>query len=107
MLKRDDTYGHQEGDLCLRRVAQCFNKSSLSHDLAARYGGEEFAIVLSYADAKAAEIVATRMYKLIRNLEILHSTFEVSDRVTISSGVISTSMDTVGSIKNHVQLSKR
>ena len=97
--KYNDTYGHQEGDLCLRQVAQCLSKSLRAHDLAARYGGEEFAIVLPYANAKAAEIVANRMCKLIRNLEISHSASEVNDRVTISCGVVSTSMGTVSSVK--------
>jgi diguanylate cyclase (GGDEF)-like protein len=43
----NDTLGHQQGDDCLKRVAQIL-KAHVRRplDLAARYGGEEFAIVL-------------------------------------------------------------
>ena len=42
----NDTYGHVEGDECLRRVGLVLNKIADFHSaLAARFGGEEFVIV--------------------------------------------------------------
>ena len=99
----NDTYGHQSGDMCLRQVAQTIHKSLRSHDLAARYGGEEFAIVLLNANAQAATIVAKRICARIRALEIPHEDSQVSDRVTISCGVVSTSMGTINSIENLIK----
>ena len=100
----NDTYGHQNGDLCLRQVAQTIDKSLRSHDLAARYGGEEFAIVLLNADGQAAITVAKRIGERIRSLEIPHSDSQVSDRVTISCGVVSTSIGMISSIKDLIAI---
>ena len=102
--KYNDTYGHQDGDMCLRQVAQTLHKSLRTNDLAARYGGEEFVIVLPNADARAAEIVAKRLCHQIRSLEIPHSGSQVSDRVTISCGVVSTSMGAIASSKEIVAI---
>lgn len=46
--KYNDTYGHIEGDNCIRIVAQILNSCiSRSNEFVARYGGEEFCAVVS------------------------------------------------------------
>ena len=103
----NDTYGHQSGDLCLRQVAQTIHKSLRSQDLAARYGGEEFAIVLLNANARAATIVAKRICARIRSLEIPHEDSQASDRVTISCGVVSTSIGTISSTEDLIAIADK
>lgn len=102
--KYNDTYGHQDGDMCLRRVAQSIQKSLRSCDLAARYGGEEFAIVLPHADDSTATILANRICNQIRSLKIPHSSSEVSNYVSISCGVVSTSMGFIASVKELIAI---
>ena len=86
----NDTYGHQGGDDCLRKVAaelQCTLKRPT--DLVARYGGEEFAVILPQTDENGAFEVAEQIRKAIENLHINHVSSPVSPWVTVSMGVAS------------------
>jgi len=86
----NDTYGHQAGDECLRRVVRMLSKAvSRSTDLVARYGGEEFAVVLLDTDWDGAIIVAERLREQVEALKIPHTASGVSPYVTISIGVAS------------------
>lgn len=42
----NDAYGHQAGDVLLRRVAQAWQETLRTGDVLARYGGDEFAALL-------------------------------------------------------------
>ena len=81
----NDTYGHQDGDEALKRVArtiqQCMHRST---DLAARYGGEEFAVVLSDTDASGAYNLAQSIRQAVEQLEPLTPSHR---RLTTSMGV--------------------
>ena len=60
--KFNDTYGHAEGDECLKAVAITLsNTVTRKADFVARYGGEEFAVVLPGTDEKGARFVAEKM----------------------------------------------
>ncbi|MDW3229988.1 MAG: diguanylate cyclase, partial [Acidobacteriota bacterium] len=65
----NDTYGHQAGDECLKKVAmtmiKCCQRSS---DLVCRYGGDEFAVVLAETDTPGAYVVAERIREAIAAL---------------------------------------
>ncbi len=84
----NDTYGHQQGDICLKQVAQTLNESAgISKNIVARYGGEEFVAVLPGQDEKGAGLVANKMISGIALLQIPHESSTVSDIVTVSLGV--------------------
>jgi diguanylate cyclase (GGDEF)-like protein len=86
----NDTYGHQSGDDCLKRVANALNTAlNRPGDLAARYGGEEFAVVLAGTHPAGAAAVAEALRSRVEGLDIPHAGSRVSDRVTISLGVAS------------------
>lgn len=83
----NDTYGHQAGDDCLKRVATAIRRQmSRPHDLVARYGGEEFSCILPETSLEGARQVALHEVEAIRELAIPHRASEVSDVVTISVG---------------------
>lgn len=88
--KYNDTYGHVEGDECLKKVAQTL-KSSLHRagDQAARFGGEEFTLLLPMAKEAQAAKIADDMRKRIEALKIPHKLNGPSGVVTISMGVAS------------------
>ncbi|MBN1871145.1 MAG: sensor domain-containing diguanylate cyclase [Candidatus Omnitrophica bacterium] len=46
----NDTYGHQQGDFILKKVANIIKSNIRAVDLCARYGGEEFAVILPETD---------------------------------------------------------
>jgi diguanylate cyclase (GGDEF)-like protein/PAS domain S-box-containing protein len=86
----NDTYGHLEGDECLRKVAAAL-KGSLKRpgDMVARYGGEEFVILLPDTDARNATTVAEMLRSSVEKLGLEHIDSYISDVVTISLGVAS------------------
>lgn len=88
--KYNDHYGHQAGDQVLQQVAFVLQQMACrSEDLAVRYGGEEFAVILASTHEEAAMTMAQRITQGVFNLGILHQASEVSDRITLSIGVVS------------------
>ncbi|MEM9091216.1 MAG: CHASE2 domain-containing protein [Cyanobacteria bacterium P01_F01_bin.53] len=83
----NDTYGHQDGDTCLRAIAQVLKQGVRQSDLAARYGGEEFALVIKGPSATVATEILTRIQAQLAELKILHEASDVSTYVTLSFGV--------------------
>ncbi|WP_165863706.1 GGDEF domain-containing protein [Phorcysia thermohydrogeniphila] len=80
--KVNDTYGHQVGDLVLKKLVEVVKKSVRSSDVVGRYGGEEFLIVLPNTQLGDALKVAEKIRKNVEN-----TNFPVVGEVTISIGV--------------------
>jgi diguanylate cyclase (GGDEF)-like protein len=86
----NDTYGHIEGDECLRRVAAVLAEAlKRPADMVARYGGEEFVVILPNTDLKGAMAIAEVLRSVVEAENIEHINSKVSNRVTISLGVAS------------------
>ena len=83
----NDTYGHSEGDSCLRSVAQAIEKSlKRPGDFCARYGGEEFIIILPDTTISGAAAIAEEIRKNVEALRIPHEKSQPYGVVTISLG---------------------
>ena len=84
----NDLYGHQAGDLALRRVAETLQTFvARPQDLLARYGGEEFAVIVYDVDAFEAETLAERMRRAVGGLALEHRGSRIDSMITISAGV--------------------
>jgi diguanylate cyclase (GGDEF)-like protein len=84
----NDTYGHQAGDECLRRVASGLqSRFHRAGDLVSRYGGEEFAVLLAGIDRGDAARLAESLRTWVESDRIEHSASATGDFVTISVGV--------------------
>jgi diguanylate cyclase (GGDEF)-like protein/PAS domain S-box-containing protein len=100
----NDTYGHLEGDDCLRKVAKVLADSfTRKVDLVARYGGEEFMIVLPDTSAFAAVAMAEAMRKNILNLNVEHKSSPVASSITISVGVFTGGPAVSRNLNNAIQ----
>lgn len=87
----NDTYGHQAGDDCLKRVASTLNSTlNRAGDLVARYGGEEFAVITKGMTAEETGIFAEKLRARIEEIGIVHANSSVCKTVTISLGAVST-----------------
>jgi diguanylate cyclase (GGDEF)-like protein len=84
----NDTYGHQVGDDCLRRISAMLRASlRFASDRVARMGGEEFAVVLPRTSLEDARTIAERMRRSVFDLQIPHTGSPPDRMVSISAGV--------------------
>ena len=84
----NDSSGHQQGDACLRRVAEVLRSGvHRAADVAARYGGEEFALLLPGVDEATAEELAEAVRAGLEALAIPHRASTAGPVVTLSAGV--------------------
>ena len=85
----NDTYGHQNGDRCLRSIADAITKTvKRSVDVVARYGGEEFAIIMPNTNTHGALKIAESARAAIEQLKIPNqASSSISPFITLSLGV--------------------
>lgn len=83
--KFNDEYGHEMGDIILKRVATILQTEFRDDDITARYGGEEFMAILYNTDKKAAITRSEYVRKLVSELDIKHGA--KSTALTISAGI--------------------
>jgi diguanylate cyclase (GGDEF)-like protein len=84
----NDTYGHLQGDLCLRQVADAIMASlKRPGDFVARYGGEEFVALLPGTDLAGALSIAALIRANLRAAAIEHTSSPVAEIVTVSIGI--------------------
>jgi diguanylate cyclase (GGDEF)-like protein len=62
----NDRFGHQRGDMALRRIAATLERTVRRIDVVARYGGDEFAVILPETGPTQALVVARRIRKAVR-----------------------------------------
>jgi len=99
----NDTYGHPQGDECLKRVAASLRSvARRAGELTARYGGEEFVLLLPGSDATTAALVAAKARDRIELLAIPHEK-NPTGVVTASFGVAVLDPNTMQSGKDLVQ----
>lgn len=84
----NDRYGHEEGNQCLKRVAQTLTAAiRRPGDLVARYGGDEFVLILCGGDAQGVRAFAETLPGRVEKEAIVHEGSEIASHVTISAGL--------------------
>jgi diguanylate cyclase (GGDEF)-like protein len=82
----NDTYGHQVGDMALRRTAELLTKNVRGIDHVGRYGGEEFCIVLPETSVTEAVEIAERIRRNLEE-ELIHPGNGAVIRLATSIGI--------------------
>lgn len=86
----NDTYGHPQGDECLKRVAQAIRTAVQTKGaLAARYGGEEFVVLLPKTSIREGIAIANNILDKLTAHSLPHAASETADYVTMSMGLTS------------------
>jgi len=86
----NDTYGHPEGDRCLKQIAESARDTvSREGDLVARIGGEEFGVILPNTELEGALKVAEEIRASLRIRKIPHAS-NTSGHVSVSIGCATT-----------------
>lgn len=89
----NDQYGHPQGDIVLKEIAQIVKSNLRTIDVAARLGGEEFIIMLPETGLGGGFLVAEKLRQAIQE-HVFH--LETEDvRITASFGVTELSADVV------------
>ena len=102
--KYNDTYGHDQGDVCLKQVAKALASSiTRPNDFVARYGGEEFLAVLPNTDEAGARVVAEKLLESVQGLNILHAKNDAAPYVTVSIGVTTGKVAYMQSMEDYVR----
>ncbi|WP_254803607.1 sensor domain-containing diguanylate cyclase [Shewanella decolorationis] len=90
----NDTYGHIEGDVVLRRVAQNLKQCEVlpANALIARIGGEEFAIIVEQVTSIQLEAMANQLCYQVAELNIPHMG-SPKGKITLSIGGVYVAKD--------------
>lgn len=86
--KYNDTFGHGEGDICLRTVGDVIRENMKERTrLMIRHGGEEFVTILFHTSEEELMECAEKLRKAVYEKHLKAPTTEVAEYVTVSIGV--------------------
>ena len=83
----NDNYGHDVGDMVLRRTVQSINEVVRSSDIIIRWGGDEFIGIFYGLKKENAIKIAQKILDTINAIEIPVKTSEIDDIVKIEMSI--------------------
>lgn len=67
LKKINDTQGHEQGDRCIREMADVLRKVTRENELVMRYGGDEFVVFGLCREEKEVEVLARCVQEQVKN----------------------------------------
>jgi diguanylate cyclase (GGDEF)-like protein/PAS domain S-box-containing protein len=92
----NDTYGHAQGDVALKDLAEAIKKTFRESDIIARIGGDEFAILINEYHNGTKDIWMKRLHD---NLEKFNRKEKCPYLLTISTGAVACSHEKTCSVE--------
>lgn len=83
--KINDTYGHDTGDVVIRRISDILLEQTREQDIVGRLGGEEFGVLLSNSKLDDIINIAQRIRETVEKETISHNNQHI--KVTVSMGI--------------------
>jgi len=74
----NDSFGHLEGDLVLKRTAKVLEETFRDSDVVARFAGDEFAVLALEAAGHSEPTMKTRLYESLRSINAGLPRYEIS-----------------------------
>ena len=87
----NDQFGHANGDIALRLIADTLRNNIRAFDSLARYGGEEFVVVMPGSSPDDAMAAAERLRQAVEVSAFQPGSEGIRHRLTVSVGVSTTS----------------
>lgn len=99
----NDTYGHIQGDECIKSISKEIKKISNQNGLTAiRYGGEEFLVIKMDQKPIEAMSVANTLLKAIWDLNLIRQDIELK-QVSVSIGLYSDPLRNIAHIETAIK----
>jgi len=74
----NDAYGHEYGDLALKKTADILKNSVRESDTVCRVSGDEFSIILTQATKKDVDAFKSKLQKAFRNTKVINISLSVA-----------------------------
>lgn len=84
----NDTFGHVQGDKCIKEVAKAIRDASNNNLLAGRYGGDEFLILSFDHSDETLEDIAQQVSHKIRSKNISNPKAKEEPYITVTQGIV-------------------
>ena len=84
--KYNDSWGHIQGDACLKKISSCLNNMPFENYFAGRFGGEEFLLYMKVESFEEAVEKGEYVRRAVEELKLFYSREEDSRHVTVSLG---------------------
>jgi len=79
----NDRFGHNEGDVVLKKLGRILKQNTRASDTAARWGGDEFVLLAPDTDSKGAYIIGERIRSQVERCRLKISGEEISISVCV------------------------
>lgn len=106
--KYNDYWGHSEGDICIKKIADCIKKIQISRgDIFGRYGGEEFLYISTKINYEEALNLGNLIRTEVEEIGLYYMDKEEKKSTTISVGGVIGKLSDLNSIPKIMELADR
>ncbi|NLW89827.1 MAG: diguanylate cyclase [Clostridiaceae bacterium] len=102
----NDAFGHQTGDLLLRKGAEVITKLVEGRGIVSRWGSDEFMILLPGVNEKEAEVLVSRMKLTLSQTQVHSITVDISFGVATKTLAEESILSVIKAAEDHMHKSK-